>query len=159
MSEQAIFTLPELLKRVAAWRLLSNKIVFTNGCFDILHTGHVTYLQEAKKLGNKLVVGLNSDNSVKRLNKGPSRPLQDEQSRAIVLAALTAVDAVVIFDEDTPLELIKAVKPDVLVKGGDWKPEQIVGGDFVTQNGGKVVSIPFVEGYSTTRIEEKIKNS
>ena len=132
------------------------KIVFTNGCFDVLHFGHVHYLLEAKKLGDVLVVGLNSDDSVRRL-KGPSRPINGEKERAFVLAALSFVDYVVLFDEDTPENLIKTVRPDVLVKGGDYALDQIVGADFVRQNGGTVTTIPFVEGYSSTQIIEQLK--
>lgn len=132
------------------------KIVFTNGCFDLLHVGHVRYLQEAKAQGQLLVVGVNSDASVKRL-KGPTRPIQNENDRAEILAALAAVDFVVIFDEDTPAKLIETLRPDVLVKGGDWKPEQIVGGTFVLSYGGQVKSLQFVEGKSTTKIIEKSK--
>ena len=137
---------------------LPRPLVFTNGCFDILHRGHVDYLQEAAAMGDRLVIGLNSDSSVKRQNKGPERPLNDELSRAKVLAALRLVDAVVIFDQDTPLELIKAIGPDVLVKGGDWKPEQIVGGDVVKARGGEVLSLKLVDGFSTTKLVEKIRN-
>lgn len=136
--------------------LRSKKIVFTNGCFDLLHVGHVRYLQEAKSQGQLLVVGVNSDASVKRL-KGPTRPIQNENDRAEILAALAAVDFVVIFEEDTPATLIEAVRPNVLVKGGDWKPEQIVGGTFVLSYGGEVKSLQFVEGRSTTKIIEKSK--
>lgn len=130
------------------------KIVFTNGCFDILHRGHVTYLSEARKLGDLLVVGVNSDASVKRL-KGPSRPINSEADRAFVLLGLKSVDAVEIFSEDTPLELIKLIRPHVLVKGGDWKIEQIVGGTEVLSWGGKVLSLNFVNGFSTTSIIER----
>jgi D-beta-D-heptose 7-phosphate kinase/D-beta-D-heptose 1-phosphate adenosyltransferase len=137
--------------------LRKKKIVFTNGCFDLLHVGHVRYLQEAKKLGDLLVVGVNSDASVKRL-KGPTRPVQTENDRAEILAALGAVDYTVIFTEDTPLDLIQKVKPGVLVKGGDWKPEQIVGSDFVMSQGGKVMSLQFVDGKSTTKLIEKAQN-
>lgn len=144
---------------LARWRMQSHKLVFTNGCFDLLHPGHVEYLAKAAELGNKLIIGLNSDESVRRLNKGSGRPIQNEQARAIVLASLHLVDRVVIFHEDTPLELIKFIQPDVLVKGGDWKPEDIVGADVVKAYGGKVLSIPFVDGYSTTAIEQKIKNN
>jgi D-beta-D-heptose 7-phosphate kinase/D-beta-D-heptose 1-phosphate adenosyltransferase len=133
------------------------KIVFTNGCFDILHIGHIRYLQEAAKLGDILVLGLNSDASVKRL-KGSDRPVNDELDRAELLCALSCVDYVVIFEEDTPLELIKKIKPDVLVKGGDYKNEYVVGTKEVEANGGKLVLIPFVEGKSTTNIIEKIKH-
>lgn len=132
------------------------KIVFTNGCFDLLHVGHVRYLQEAKSLGHLLVVGINSDASVKRL-KGPTRPIQSEQDRAEILSALSAVDFVVMFTEDTPEKLIETVKPDILVKGGDWKPEQIVGSKFVQSYGGKVMSLQFVDGKSTTKLIEKSK--
>jgi D-beta-D-heptose 7-phosphate kinase/D-beta-D-heptose 1-phosphate adenosyltransferase len=132
------------------------KIVFTNGCFDVLHFGHVHYLLQAKKLGDILVIGLNSDDSVRRL-KGPTRPINGENERAFVLAALVCVDYVTLFEEDTPEELIKVVRPDVLVKGGDYTLDNIVGADFVTQNGGIVTTIPFVEGFSSTRIIEKLK--
>ncbi len=134
------------------------RVVFTNGCFDILHRGHVTYLNEARALGDVLVVGLNSDASVKRL-KGPQRPLNQEGDRRFVLLNLKGVDAVEIFAEDTPLELIKAVHPDILVKGGDWRPDQIVGGKEVLSWGGEVRSLGFVEGYSTTSVVEKIQKS
>ena len=134
----------------------SQKIVFTNGCFDLLHVGHVRYLQEARKCGYLLVVGVNADASVKRL-KGPTRPIHNEHDRAEILAALKAVDYVVVFPEDTPANLIEAVHPNVLVKGGDWKPEQIVGGTFVLSYGGEVRSLQFVEGRSTTKIIEKSK--
>ncbi len=132
------------------------KIVFTNGCFDILHKGHVTYLNEAKKLGDLLLVGLNSDASVKRL-KGPERPINNELDRQFVLSELKAVDFVEIFDQDTPLELILKVKPNILVKGGDWKIDQIVGAKEVLGAGGEVFSLNFVDGYSTTSIIHKIQ--
>lgn len=131
------------------------KIVFTNGCFDILHSGHVMYLNEAKEQGDLLFVGLNSDASVKRL-KGEERPINSEIDRKIVLENLKAVDFVEIFEEDTPLELIQAVSPNMLVKGGDWTPDQIVGSDHVLKNGGEVRSLSFKDGYSTTNIIEKI---
>ncbi|MAZ48818.1 MAG: D-glycero-beta-D-manno-heptose 1-phosphate adenylyltransferase [Halobacteriovoraceae bacterium] len=134
------------------------KVVFTNGCFDILHRGHVSYLNEAKSLGDILVVGLNSDASVKRL-KGESRPVNSERDRKFVLENLKAVDYVFIFEQDTPLELIKKVSPYILVKGGDWKPDQIVGSEFVLQNGGQVKSLQFVDGFSTTSTIEKINNA
>ncbi len=146
-----------LERTLELWRFKLEKTVFTNGCFDLLHRGHVEYLTAAASLGDKLIIGLNSDDSVKRLNKGSSRPLQDQNSRAIILAALHYVDLVVIFDEDTPYELIKLIQPNVLVKGGDWKPEQIVGSDIVKANGGEVLSLPYLEGFSTTNIEKKIK--
>ena len=130
------------------------KIVFTNGCFDLLHVGHIRYLKEASHLGEFLVVGINSDASVKTL-KGPTRPIQSETDRAEILAALAAVSATVIFNESTPELLIKAVKPDILVKGGDWTVDQIVGGSFVQSYGGQVLSLQFVDGKSTTKIIEK----
>lgn len=130
------------------------KIVFTNGCFDLLHVGHVRYLQEARRLGDLLVVGVNSDASTKRL-KGPTRPIQNENDRAEILAALACVDYTVVFEEDTPAELIRRVKPDILVKGGDWKIDRIVGGDFVQSYGGEVMSLQFVDGKSTTKLIEK----
>jgi D-glycero-beta-D-manno-heptose 1-phosphate adenylyltransferase len=131
------------------------KIVFTNGCFDILHSGHISYLNEAKSLGDILVVALNSDQSVKRL-KGESRPINNEQDRKYVLENLKAIDRVFIFNEDTPLNLIKEISPQILVKGGDWTPDQIVGSDFVLKNGGEVQSLTFKNGYSTTSTIEKI---
>jgi rfaE bifunctional protein nucleotidyltransferase chain/domain len=131
------------------------RLVFTNGCFDIIHPGHVDYLERARSMGASLVVGLNSDASVRRL-KGELRPVNDQQSRARVLAALQCVDYVVIFDEDTPLELIRAVRPDVLVKGGDWSLERIVGREVVEHAGGEVCSIPLLDGHSTTATLERI---
>jgi rfaE bifunctional protein nucleotidyltransferase chain/domain len=134
------------------------KIVFTNGCFDILHRGHVTYLAEARKLGDLLVIGLNSDASVKRL-KGPERPINNENDRQYVMSQLKSVDFVEIFTEDTPLDLILKVKPKVLVKGGDWKIDQIVGGNEVISWGGDVFSLNFVNGYSTTSLINKIQDT
>ena len=131
--------------------LMGKKIVFTNGCFDILHLGHVQYLSQAKDLGDILVIGLNSDLSVKRL-KGETRPVNPEHARALVLAALQFVDYVILFEEGTPFELIQKIIPDVLVKGGDYQKDQIVGADIVTANGGEVVVLDFVDGYSTTHI-------
>ncbi|MGC8868624.1 MAG: D-glycero-beta-D-manno-heptose 1-phosphate adenylyltransferase [Sulfurihydrogenibium sp.] len=133
------------------------KIVFTNGCFDIIHAGHVDYLEKAKSLGDFLVVGLNSDDSVRRL-KGKDRPVNPQEHRKKVLSALKPVDLVIIFDEDTPERLIKEIKPDVLVKGGDWKIENIVGADFVKSYGGKVLTIDFVYDTSTTKIISKIRS-
>ena len=134
------------------------KIVFSNGCFDILHRGHVEYLSKAAAFGDVMVIGLNTDASVRRL-KGPSRPVNDEKARAFVLAGLECVTAVVLFDEDTPYNLIKTVQPDVLVKGSDYKPEDIVGYDIVMAKGGKVVTVDLVEGFSTTRTIEKMASS
>lgn len=156
--ESKIQTWEQLSGTLDRWRAAGDKIVFTNGCFDLLHYGHLHYLSQARDLGQRLVVGLNSADSVRRL-KGPARPINDELTRTHLLAALAVVDAVVVFEDDTPLELIKIVRPDVLVKGGDWRPDQIVGSDVVLANGGEVRSLPFVEGYSTTNIEQKILKS
>jgi len=147
----------QLGRTLALWRFKDRKVVFTNGCFDLLHKGHVTYLAQAAELGDMMVVGLNSDASVKKLNKGVNRPIQDQDSRALILASLESVGAIIIFDEDTPADLIKFVQPDVLVKGGDWKPEQIAGYDTVKAKGGEVTVIEFIPGFSTTSIEKKIK--
>jgi D-glycero-beta-D-manno-heptose 1-phosphate adenylyltransferase len=135
-----------------------SKIVFTNGCFDLLHVGHIRYLQEARSLGDFLVVGVNSDASVKTLNKGPDRPVQVEQDRAEILAALECVNAVCIFNEPTPIKLIEIVKPNFLVKGGDWDISKIVGADFVVKSGGQVKALPFVPGRSTSEIIKKINS-
>lgn len=146
-----------LLPVVAAWQAAGEQVVFTNGCFDLLHLGHVDYLEKARYLGQRLVVGLNTDASVSRLK--PGRPLQDEVSRARVLAALLFVDAVTLFDEQTPLALIEAVQPDILVKGDDYAIDQIVGHEAVLARGGRVLTVPLVPGYSTTRIVERISQS
>ncbi len=135
----------------------NKKTVFTNGCFDILHKGHIAYLNEAKSLGDVLVIGVNSDGSVKKL-KGESRPVNNETDRAYLLDNLRSVDYVIIFEEDTPYNIINEILPDYLVKGGDWKEEDIVGSDIVKGNGGKVVSLKYLENYSTTNILKKIKN-
>jgi D-glycero-beta-D-manno-heptose 1-phosphate adenylyltransferase len=135
----------------------NRKVVFTNGCFDILHVGHVRYLQEARAQGDLLVVGLNTDASVRRL-KGPERPIQNENNRAEIMAALGCVDFVTLFGEETPEELIRKLRPDVLVKGGDWTVDKIAGGAFVQSYGGEVKSLQFVEGNSTTSIVEKIRD-
>lgn len=146
---------PDQLDRlVSLWRFKEEKIVFTNGCFDVIHRGHVEYLSQAATLGTKLIVGLNSDSSVKRL-KGNDRPINSEEARAFVMASFSFIDAVVLFSEDTPYNLISQVKPNLLVKGGDYKIEDIVGYDIVTQNGGEVVTIEFVDGYSSTSIIKK----
>jgi len=136
--------------------LRAKKLVFTNGCFDILHLGHITYLAKARQLGDALVIGLNSDASVRRL-KGPTRPVNNQDARAHLLAALECVDYVVVFEEDTPYNVITKVQPDVLVKGGDYTIDNIVGADFVMQRGGQVLTIPFVDGFSTTSIIENLK--
>ena len=157
--KQKIVSLEQLKRNIAVWRMKDMKIVFTNGCFDILHHGHIDYLSKAADLGDVLIIGVNSDSSVKKLEKGTNRPIQNENDRALILSSLQFVEAITIFNEDTPLELIKAIQPDVLVKGGDWKPEQIAGADVVKGKGGIVTTIPFVDGYSTTDIEKRIKNS
>ncbi len=148
-----------LARRLAAARRGGQRVVFTNGCFDLIHPGHVRYLAAARALGDLLVVGVNSDASVRRLGKGKGRPLVAQDDRAEVLAALRAVDYVTIFAEDTPLALIRALRPDVLVKGGDWHPDAIVGADFVRAHGGRVRSLPFAAGYSTTALLERIASS
>jgi rfaE bifunctional protein nucleotidyltransferase chain/domain len=137
-------------------RKANKKIVFTNGCFDILHLGHVSYLNEARALGDFLFVGINNDSSVTKL-KGEGRPVQNEYDRAVILQSLRSVDVTCLFGEPTPLELIKLVRPDILVKGGDWTVDKIVGGDWVTSRGGKCLSLPFFKGHSTSLILEKIK--
>ena len=143
---------------VKQWKREGKKVVFTNGCFDILHLGHVDYLEHARDLGDKLVLGLNTDDSIGRF-KGPNRPIQDQISRAHVLASLQSIDLVVFFNEDTPHRLIVELLPDVLVKGSDYLAENIIGADVVKKNGGVVKTIEFVPGYSTTRIIEKIKKT
>lgn len=140
------------------WRFFSKKIVFTNGCFDLLHLGHIDYLAKASDLGDILIVGLNTDAGVSRL-KGKNRPINSQEQRSMIIAALHCVDAVVLFDQDTPYDLIKEVQPSVLVKGADYKPEDIVGYDIVKAGGGEVITIEFLPGYSTTGIEKKIKSS
>ena len=155
--QSKVQTKEQLARTLALWRFKDRKVVFTNGCFDLLHKGHVTYLAEAAELGDVMVVGLNSDESTKKLNKGVNRPIQDQDSRALILASLESIAAIIIFDEETPAELIKMVQPDVLVKGGDWKPEQIAGYDTVKAKGGEVKVIDYLPGFSTTAIEKKIK--
>ena len=139
------------------WKQSNKKVVFTNGVFDLLHLGHIDYLGKAKDNGDILIVGVNSDISASRLGKGTNRPITDEKSRSTIIAALQFVDAVILFDEDTPLELITIIQPDVLVKGSDYKPEDIVGYDVVMANGGSIKTIEFLSGYSTTAIEKRIK--
>jgi D-glycero-beta-D-manno-heptose 1-phosphate adenylyltransferase len=153
--KQKIYTLPELQKQVTRWKFLNKKIVFTNGCFDILHEGHIFSLCQAAKEGDVLIIGINSDASTKRL-KGPSRPVNNENSRALIIASLIVTDAVIIFEEDTPLQLIKAVMPDTIVKGGDYTVEQVAGAKEVIANGGRVVINPIIQGFSTTDIINKI---
>ncbi len=155
--ETKIYTLPEMIRKLEQVRFLSKTVAFTNGIFDIIHQGHIFSLSQAAKEGDFLVVGLNSDASTKRL-KGNSRPVNDEHSRAIVLSALLMVDAVIVFEEDTPLELIKALMPDVIIKGGDYTVEQVAGGKEVIANGGRVVINPIKDGFSTTGIIQKIQH-
>ncbi len=147
----------KLENSVKEWQSKGKKVVFTNGCFDLLHYGHIHYLAEARDLGDKLIVAMNSAASVKRL-KGEHRPINDELTRQYLLAALEFVDAVVVFEEDDPFNLIKLIMPDILVKGGDWHPHQIIGSDVVLANGGKVQSLPYIDGYSTTNLEKKIRS-
>ena len=154
----ALIALPELCQQRQIWKQSGKCVVFTNGCFDLLHPGHITYLQDAKALGDVLVVGLNDDASIRRL-KGDTRPINPLMDRATMLAGLGAVDAVVAFSEDTPLNLISALQPDVLVKGGDYAVEHIVGADVVQAAGGEVTTIPFLEGYSSTGLIQKIIQS
>ena len=154
--EEKIISRDQIVKQVNLWRFLNNRIVFTNGCFDILHRGHIEYLAAAADLGNKLIIGLNSDDSVSRL-KGSDRPINSFQDRALALAALRFTDAVVEFNEDTPLNLIRMILPDVLVKGGDYSREHIVGATDVEAHGGEIAIISFTEGYSTTSFLKKIQ--
>lgn len=156
--EQKIMSHEALAAQVKLWQEEGQKVVFTNGCFDLLHLGHVDYLAKAADAGDKLIVALNTDESVSSL-KGPKRPIQDQQSRLKIMASLGFVDAVTLFSEPTPLELISLVRPDILVKGSDYKPQDIVGYDIVTQKGGEVKTIDFVPGYSTSAIEKKIKSN
>lgn len=148
----------ELAEKVSTWQSQGELVVFTNGCFDIIHPGHVDYLTRANELGQRLVIGVNTDASVSKL-KGSHRPIQSEDARLQVLAALECVDALVLFGEQTPFDLISTVKPNILVKGGDYTIDTIVGADIVMQNGGRVEIIPFLEGYSTSAIEKKIKEA
>lgn len=144
-----------LKNKLDEWKSENQKIVFTNGCFDLLHPGHIDYLSRARKLGDKLIIGLNSDDSVSRL-KGPQRPINNQNDRAFMLAAYSFVDAIILFEEDTPYKLISTVKPDFLVKGGDYSTENIVGADLVQSAGGQVVILPFLDGYSSSSIISKI---
>ena len=152
-----IFNIKDLSKIINEWRLNGDKIVFTNGCFDLIHLGHLEILARSADLGDKLIVGINSDMSIKKI-KGNSRPIIEEDSRAKQLAAIEFVDAVILFNEDTPYDLINVLKPDVLTKGGDYKKNDIVGNQLINKEHGKVVIIPLTQGYSTTSILEKIKN-
>lgn len=156
--DKKIFTLPQLVAQVASWRVTGKSIAFSNGCFDILHEGHIFSLSAAAEEADYLIVGVNSDGSTRRL-KGPERPINHEHSRALLLANLAIVDAVVIFEEDTPRDLIATLLPDVLVKGGDYTVEQIAGAKEVLANGGRVVINPIMEGFSTSGIIQHIKSS
>jgi len=151
-----IYDLPSLKAKITGWKSEGKKVVFTNGVFDLLHIGHITYMAKAAELGDKLIIGLNSDASVKRI-KGESRPVNDQNSRAVLLAALFFVDALIVFEEDTPHRLITALLPDILVKGADYAIDDIVGGEEVIANGGEVKTIDFVDGYSSTSIIQKIR--
>ena len=153
-----IFSLENLKIQVPKWKAKGGKVVFTNGCFDILHQGHIEVLARTADLGTKLIIGLNSDSSIQKL-KGENRPIIQQQSRAILLASLSFVDAVVLFSEETPINLINTLLPDVLAKGGDYKIETIVGHEIVQKNGGQVILVPFVDGFSSTTIIEKIRKS
>jgi rfaE bifunctional protein nucleotidyltransferase chain/domain len=155
---EKIYTTEEAVMEVEQWKKAGERVVFTNGCFDLIHFGHLKYLEEARQLGDRLVIGLNSDDSVSRL-KGRHRPIKDQKTRASLLAGLFFVDMVVSFEEDTPFELIQKLVPDVLVKGGDYTIENIVGADIVLNNGGEVKTLAFVPGYSTSAYEEKIKSN
>jgi len=154
----ACTTLRIAKKKVGEWRAQGKRIVFTNGCFDLLHPGHIDYLEKARALGDVLIVGLNDDDSIRRL-KGASRPINPLSDRARMLSALRPVDMVVSFPEDTPLKLIQSLMPDVLVKGGDYKPDDIIGARDVRMNGGEVVVMPFVDGHSTSSLIERIKTA
>ncbi|TAF43412.1 MAG: D-glycero-beta-D-manno-heptose 1-phosphate adenylyltransferase [Sphingobacteriales bacterium] len=156
--QHKIFTLSSIYHQLNIWRFGHQKIVFTNGCFDIMHLGHIDYLSKAADMGNKLIIGLNSDTSTQKL-KGNTRPINNELSRSALLASLFFVDAVIIFDDPTPLNLINHIKPDVLVKGADYTIPTIVGANEVLKYGGKVTTIPLIEGYSTSAIEQKILNA
>ena len=153
-----ILSFSALENQLKKWQKLKQRIVFTNGCFDLLHFGHINYLAKAHDLGDRLVVGLNTDASVSRI-KGPSRPVQDEISRSHILAAMQCVDAVILFDEETPINLISMINPDVLVKGGDYEVKDIVGHEIVLNNKGKVCTIDFVDGYSSSALIDKVKAS
>ena len=153
-----IFSLDDLKNQVNAWKQAGEEVVFTNGCFDIIHRGHVEVLAQTADLGDRLIIGLNSDSSIQKL-KGEDRPIIDQQARAILLAALSFVDAVILFPEDTPINLISTLLPDVLAKGGDYEIETIVGHEIVQNNGGEVILVPFIDGFSSTTIIDKIKKS
>ena len=152
--ESKIYKQDQIIQLLSSWQSKDEKIVFTNGCFDVIHVGHLLNLSQSADLGTKLIIGLNTDASVKRL-KGPKRPINNEYNRALILAGFSFVDAVIYFDADTPYELIKSIKPDILTKGGDYKPEEVIGHDVVTQNGGEVIIINIIKGFSSSSIIEK----
>lgn len=156
INQQKILNQKGLNSKLAYWKFKGNRVVFTNGCFDIIHLGHVDYLSKARDLGDVLIIGLNTDNSVSRI-KGPSRPVNNETARANILSSFNFVDAIFLFDEETPYDLINKVKPDILVKGSDYNPEDIVGYDIVKSTGGNIETIDFLEGYSTSSIIKKLK--
>ena len=156
--QRKIFSLDELKTQVDSWKKSGEKIVFTNGCFDIVHRGHIEVLANTADLGEKLIIGLNSDSSIKKL-KGENRPIVNEKSRALLLASLTFVDVVVLFSEETPINLISTLLPNILAKGGDYDISTIVGHEVVQNNGGEVILVPFVDGFSSTDIIDRIKNS
>lgn len=158
-SRGRILSLRALLGRVRAHRAAGHTVVFTNGCFDLIHPGHVRYLEAARRLGDVLIVAVNTDRSVRWLGKGPDRPIVSERERAEVVAALRPVDYVVLFDDPTPLELIRRLQPDVLVKGGDWRPEKVVGADVVRSRGGRVVIVPYARGHSTTALLRRARRT
>ena len=155
--DRKIFTIDQLMRQLAMWRFKNKKLVFTNGCFDLIHPGHIDYLMKAADLGDALIIGLNSDVSVKKL-KGEKRPLINEKGRATTLASLSFVDAVVLFEEDTPINLIRIIQPDFLVKGKDYKPEEIAGYDIVSAKGGKVITLDLIPGYSSSSLIQKLNS-
>ena len=155
--QNKLYALPDLKRQIEKWKSAGDKIVFTNGCFDILHKGHIEVLVKTSSLGDRLIIGLNSDSSIKNL-KGKNRPIIGEDSRSLLLASLQFVDAVVLFSEETPFKLISEIVPDILAKGGDYKIKEIIGYDVVQQNGGEVITIPLTEGFSSSNIIDKLQN-
>jgi len=154
---QKLFLKKDLVLQVQAWKAEGKRIVFTNGCFDIIHPGHIDYLAKASGLGDKFIIGVNTDQSVQKL-KGPTRPIQDENARVLILGAMGFTSAIILFDDDTPAALIADLKPDILVKGADYSVDQIAGADTVLKNGGSVVLLPYLKGYSTSALEARIQN-
>ncbi len=153
--ESKILSLESLRAQIKKWRFSGEKIIFTNGCFDLIHIGHIDCLARAKDIGGKLIVGLNSDRSISKL-KGPKRPIKNQKSRSILLASMQFVDAVILFDNETPIQLISSISPNILVKGGDYIIEEIVGHEWVTQSGGEVIALKFVQGYSSSKMIDQI---